>query len=259
VTPIDRAAGRLLFGNDPAGYDRARPDYPRCVFDFLVERCGLGSGARVLEIGAGTGKATGALIAKGAEVVAVEPDARLAAYLGGRVVGEPVMIISEPFETAELSGRPFDLAVCATAFHWLEEAPSLVKIAGALRPGGWWAALWNIFGDPDRDDPFHEATKALSQDEASASQTDWFALDEAARFSAFEEADAFEDWEHRLWRWELTLNPGQVRPLYATFSNITVREDREEVLDKLRHIAAEQFPQGVTRNMVTSVFVARRR
>lgn len=272
MTLIDRAAGRFLFGEDPAAYDRARPDYPRCVFDFLAGRCGLGPGARVLEIGAGTGKATGALIVhKADQVVAVEPDVRLAAYLRERFAGEPVTVIPEPFETAELSGRPFDLAVCATAFHWLEEAPSLVKIAGALRPGGWWAALWNIFGDPDRADSFHEATKALLQDEptspmpqptqpkSSPSPTDWFALDKAARFSAFEKADAFEDWEHRLWRWELTLDPGQVRALYATFSNITVREDRDEVLDKLRHIAAEQFPEGVTRNMITSVFVARRR
>jgi hypothetical protein len=108
-----------------------------------------------------------------------------------------------------------------------------------------------------QDEPSDTSLQSLNP--RSASPADGFALDEPARFSALAEADAFENWEHRLWRWELTLDPGQVKALYATFSNITVREDRDEVLDKLRHIAAEQFPEGVTRNMITSVFVARRR
>jgi len=37
----------------------------------------------------------------------------------------------------------------------------LTKVADLLRPGGWWVMVWNDFGDPDRTDPFHEATKLL--------------------------------------------------------------------------------------------------
>jgi hypothetical protein len=61
--------------------------------------------------------------------------------------------------------------VSATAFHWLDEDPALVKIASLLRPGGWWAAIWNVFGDDSRPDPFHEATKELL--EAPSSPSGW--------------------------------------------------------------------------------------
>ncbi|HEY5072895.1 MAG TPA: class I SAM-dependent methyltransferase [Caulobacteraceae bacterium] len=263
---LERIAGRGLFGADPAAYDRARPDYPRWVFDALRARCGLAQGARVLEIGAGTGKATGALLARGADpLVAVEPDPRLAAFLRTRFAGHAVSVIAEPFETAELGGRQFDLAVCATAFHWLDEDASLARIADLLRPGGWWAALWNVFGDPERDDAFHDATLALLAPlpplrSPSAGEGGLpFALDEQRRRRALARAAAFEPAWHRRRSWTLTLDPDQTVALYATYSNIAARPDRVEVLAELRRIAAEGFPRGVTRNMITSLFLARRR
>jgi protein-L-isoaspartate O-methyltransferase len=82
VAYLPRSAGRRTFGDDPEGYDQARPDYPRELFARLAERCGLLPGARVFEIGAGSGLATRALLAAGAGgLLAIEPDPRLADYL----------------------------------------------------------------------------------------------------------------------------------------------------------------------------------
>jgi hypothetical protein len=53
-------------------YDRARPGYPRALFDDLAELTGVGAGSRVLEIGPGTGQATLPLAERGCRVVAVE-------------------------------------------------------------------------------------------------------------------------------------------------------------------------------------------
>src|SRR5207237_10029841 len=73
---------RRLFGADPGGYDRARPDYPSRVYEILTERCGLRPGPATLEIGPGTGLATRRLLALGADpLVAVESAERLAEYL----------------------------------------------------------------------------------------------------------------------------------------------------------------------------------
>ncbi len=47
---IARTEGQRSFGNDPAGYDQARPDYPPQVYDILRDRCGLQPGVRTLEI-----------------------------------------------------------------------------------------------------------------------------------------------------------------------------------------------------------------
>ena len=64
-------------GFETAGerYDRARPDYPPAAIDWPVTQLGLSarSGARVHDIGAGTGKLTRPLLQRGLEVIAVEP------------------------------------------------------------------------------------------------------------------------------------------------------------------------------------------
>lgn len=58
--------------------------------------------------------------------------------------------------------------------------------------------------------------------------------------------------------WKLTLTPDEVARLYDTYSPIATRPDRATVLAELRRIAAEQFGGQVTRNMTTSLCVARR-
>jgi hypothetical protein len=258
---LPRCFGREAFGADPAAYDAVRPPYPDWVFDELAARDVLRSGAVTFEIGAGTGIATRALLARGAgPVTAIEPDARLAAFLRTRCPG--VDVRTEPFEDSRLADATFDLGFCATAFHWLDEDSALARIAAALRPGGWWAAVWHVFGDDSRRDAFHEATASIlsgPRSPTSAGPGPPFPLDDAARIGALERARAFDEIAHRRERWTWTLDPDQVVDLYSTYSNIAARPDRTAVLAALRRIATEQFGGAVTRNMTTSLYVARRR
>jgi hypothetical protein len=59
--------------------------------------------------------------------------------------------------------------------------------------------------------------------------------------------------------WSLALDPDQTVALYATYSNINIRLDCEAVLTELRRLARDEFHGRVTRNMVTSLYAARRR
>ena len=68
---------RLVFGEVAGLYDRARPGYPASLIDDLVRWAQ--PGARALEIGAGTGKATRLLAARGVSVLGIEPSAEMAA------------------------------------------------------------------------------------------------------------------------------------------------------------------------------------
>ncbi|HEX3472696.1 MAG TPA: class I SAM-dependent methyltransferase [Silvibacterium sp.] len=260
---IHRTFGRQAFGRDPAGYAAARPAYPDWVFDFLGERCGLGSDTVTFEIGAGTGTATRQLLELGANpLVAVEPDQRLAAFLRETIPDKALTVIVVPFEEAVLQEASFDLGLSATAFHWLNEDFALTKVAKLLRPGGWWAMLWNVFGDSRRPDPFHEATESLLNKPLSPSAGNGegpFALDAEARLAALDRTDAFDSVEHRTSTWSLVLNPDQTVALYATYSNVNIRPDRENVLNELHRIARDEFHGCVTRNMITSLYVARRR
>jgi SAM-dependent methyltransferase len=257
---LSRAFGREAFGADPAAYDAVRPGYPAWVFDELVARGALRPGAATFEIGAGTGIATRALLARGAgPLLAIEPDPRLAAFLRTRCPAADVR--EQPFEDCALGDAAFDLGFCATAFHWLDEDRALRKIAAALKSGGWWVASWHVFGDDIRPDAFHDATTAILGGPRSPSAGAGgppFALDDAARVGALQRAGAFDAIAHRRENWTLTLTADEVPRLYATYSPIAARPDRDAVLGELKRIAVEEFGGHITRNMTTILYVARR-
>jgi SAM-dependent methyltransferase len=263
---LARSFGRQAFGEDPANYDAARPRYPDWVFETLCERCGLGTGCATFEVGAGTGTATRALLAAGADpLVAIEPDPRLATFLRTSIDSRALQVVNATFEAADPPRGGFGLGLAATSFHWVEALSGLKRVATLLRPGGWWAMVWNVFGDDDRPDPFHEATDALLKDGPKSpsqnakgtanalSTNDWK--------SAFGRSGAFEDLTWRREAWELAVDPDQVVALYSTYSNIAAYppDERRQVLAELRRIAADEFDGRVVRNMVTILYTARRR
>jgi SAM-dependent methyltransferase len=260
---LERNEGRTLFGDDPVAYETGRPGHPEKVYQQLVERCGLGEDARVLEIGPGTGQVTRRLLELGAcRIVAVEPDERLAAYLRERF--QKVEVVVAPLEEAALETEAFDLAVAASAFHWVDEARGLTVVRHALRPGGWWAMWWTLFGEGERKDDFMRSVDHLFVDLARSPSSGReggppFALDIDDRLAGLEAA-GFVDLRHELVRWTVTWDTPRIRALYSTFSPIRrLDEDRREaLLDEVALIATRDFGGQVSRTLVTSLYTARR-
>ena len=62
------------FSAKVADYVASRPDYPPALFDALRKACALRNGARIADVGAGTGLLTRGWLERGYEVVAVEPN-----------------------------------------------------------------------------------------------------------------------------------------------------------------------------------------
>ena len=127
---------RAVFDEDAALYDQARPTYPSSLLRELGDLAGIGPGARVVEIGPGTGQATLALAASGAQVVAVELGPSLAARLRDKVAGLSVEVVVGAFEEWPLPDEPFDAVAAFTAWHWLDPQIRARKAHDALRPGG---------------------------------------------------------------------------------------------------------------------------
>lgn len=262
---LHRDFGRIAFGADAENYHRARPAYPAAVWSALRERAGLGPQIDILEIGAGTGLATGPLLAERPHrLTAVEPDGRLAAFLRAEHVDARLELIVSRFEIADLPVEAFDLVVSATAFHWLDAVPALNRIATLVRPGGHVALWWNVFGDDERPDPFHEATAHLFAGTATAADQPTkrppeHALDVQRRLTDFSTSGWIAD-QPQFERWTLTLDAAGVRALYATFSNVSALDEgpRNRLLDRLAEIAADRFGGRVDRNMTTAIYTARR-
>jgi len=259
-----RAEGRRLFGSDPAAYDAARPGHAERVYEIVVERCGLEPGTSVLEIGPGTGQATRRLVDLGADpLLVLEPDPALAAYLDESLGGR-VEILLVALENAQLPAQTFDLAVAASSFHWVEERSGFERVFAALRPGGWLAMWWTLFGDGDEPDAFITATSPLLDDLPSSPTAGDigrppYARDNEARSAALSAA-GFREIAYELVRWQASWDTSGIRALYGTFSPIArLDEDRRTaILDGVARIADEEFGGRVERTLLTAIYTARR-
>jgi len=139
----------LVFGQVAELYDRARPGYAAELVDDVVSFVGL-EAPRVLEVGAGTGKATVAFAGRAAELLALEPDAEMARIAARSCAAlANVSIEQTTFEDWEPGDRRFDLLVSAQAWHWVNPDIGYPKARRVLRPSGALALLWHrsVWGD----------------------------------------------------------------------------------------------------------------
>lgn len=256
-----RAEARRLYGTDPVAYEAGRPDYPQRVYEVLRDRCGLAPGQRVLEIGPGTGRMTRHLLEFGASVVAVEPDTMLATYVSEQFRGRDVEVHTCSFEDYAAAPDSFDLVVSAMSFHWVDQDIGLPKLGRIVRPGGWVALWWTVFGDPTRPDPFHERTAAMLGERVGEARGIQFELDADQRLFDLERKAGLVDVESEMIRWTARMNPAQVRGLYASMIKILRRPEAEQkqLLDALLAIANEEFDGVVVRPFVTALYTARRK
>lgn len=128
-----------VFGELAEDYHRIRPGYPAELVTDLLALAGPGP---VLEVGAGTGKATAAFVAHGADLTCLEPDARMAAVLRRTVPGVP--IVESTFEDWT-PDRAYGLLISAQAWHWVDAGRRTRLAFDALAPGGLFAPFWNAF------------------------------------------------------------------------------------------------------------------
>lgn len=134
---VDAERQRLSFGPSAGIYDHHRPDYPPAAIAWLLGAAPL----RVLDVGAGTGKLTRALLAAGYEVAAVEPDPQMRDAFAEAATGAEVLDGSA--EALPVPDGSFDAVAVGQAYHWFDASRALPEIARVLRTDGVLAVVWN--------------------------------------------------------------------------------------------------------------------
>jgi SAM-dependent methyltransferase len=146
---------RATFEQVPELYERARPSYPSIVFDELVQLAHLPDGARLVEIGCGTGQATVPLAQRGFAITCVELGEQLSAIARRNVAGFPsVTVLTTDFETWRPEQAGFDAVVAFSSFHWIAPDVRYRQAADLLHEGGRLIVLSTVHVLPVDGDPF---------------------------------------------------------------------------------------------------------
>jgi SAM-dependent methyltransferase len=257
---------RLGFDAVPEIYDRVRPSYPESLFDELFayvptppER------ARVLEIGAGTGKATRSLLGRRARVTAVEIGSQLAAFLRsnlGKEYAGPLDVIHSSFEDCELPKGAFDAVVSATAFHWVDPSVRLTKSHAVLRTGGALAIIMTNQIASDTDRGYFARSQPIYRryfpDEKSPEipGEDVVPLEhEEVRASGL-----FDDVTLLRYRWDQTYTSTQYADLVRSYSGTQMMEPepREAMISDLCEVIDKEFGGSMTRPLVITLTLGRK-
>lgn len=230
------------FADVAGAYERARPGYPDEAVRWLA-----GEEPRdVVDLGAGTGKLTRALVALGHRVTAVEPLAEMRAELEAALPGVPALEGSA--ESIPLPNSCADVVICAQAFHWFEHDVALAEISRVLRPAGRLALAWNSRDDRD---PWMARLSAIIGNE-TVEETDVFPVLEASGLFGPVETARFS-FEQRLDRdglLDLVLSRSYCAKLPPP--------DREPILAQVGALYDETAgPDGVALAYVTECFRTR--
>jgi ubiquinone/menaquinone biosynthesis C-methylase UbiE len=133
-----RARQAASFDRAADVYERARPEYPEDAVDWLIPP----DAKTVLDLGAGTGKLTRALAARGLDVIAVDPSPKMLAQLSNSLPG--AVVHEGTAEDIPIADASVDAVFAAQAWHWVDQDVALPSVARVLKPGGTLGLVWNI-------------------------------------------------------------------------------------------------------------------
>jgi SAM-dependent methyltransferase len=261
-SPTDRPR-RLVFGEVAGLYDRARPGYPASLIDDLV--IWAQPGARALEIGAGTGKATRLLAARGVSVLGIEPSAEMAAY--ARIATEPlgrVEIIESDFECWRPDGLTFPLAYAAQAWHWVDQRSGYAHARAALDPGGHLVVFWNrpAWGDTEErralSDVYRRTVPELPPDGPMHPDNPGVAGIDESWPRAIAATEGLTDPCERTYAWSLDYTAREYVELLGTLSDVRLLDDadRQALLAGVGE-AIDRHGDVLTMPMATHASIAR--
>jgi SAM-dependent methyltransferase len=236
----------VAFAVPADAYDRFMGRYSVQLSPQLADFAQIGAGQRVLDVGSGPGALTAELIARGAEVTAVDPSPPFVEAIRERHPGVEAQVA--PAEQLPFEDGTFDAALAQLVVHFMSDpVAGLREMARVTREGGVVAAcVWDHGGAQTPLAPFWHAVHDLDPDEEG--ETNLAGAQEGALTQLFGEAGirdveetslpinvehaTFEEW------WEpFTLGVGPAGAYVAQLEHT----QRNTLRDALRERLGEEF------------------
>ena len=215
-----------------------------------------------LDVAAGTGLLSRKLTGRFRRIIAVEPDARMAAVLRARSPG--VRVVQGTAEAIPAADACADGVFVSSAWHWMDPGRAIPEIARVLRDGGRFGVIWTSRDhqvewlrdlnrhrelsqtrDDDRDRD--REPPATSPDARPDGQGDGQggARPRSWRRAATLPADGeFGNIETESFAFSRTMTAGDFVDMLATYSGVITasREDRAAALTTAQAMLDERFP-----------------
>jgi SAM-dependent methyltransferase len=144
-TDIDWKQESERFDEAAKYYDLYRPSYPNEMIEIIINKTGIQPGAKILEIGAGSGKATELFVKQGYDLVCIEPGENFVKVGQQKYKNDKVKFILSRFEEWDEDLNCYDFAFSAQAFHWVPKPIGFVKCKNALKSNKYFAQFWNWY------------------------------------------------------------------------------------------------------------------
>jgi SAM-dependent methyltransferase len=264
----ERAKLRAIFDEAALLYDEVRPGYPEELFDGAISLSGIPSGGRILEIGCGTGQATVPFARRGYEILCVELGENLATLARRNLGAYPrAEVHVGPFEEWRPQEAAFDLAVSATAFHWLDPEVAYPRVADALGEGGTLALFWNVHVRTDAVRGFFEEAQRIYERETPeiVRYGDSRGLprpeEVPSRTPEIENSDLFEVEATRNYRWDETYDAARYLRVLNTYSGHRSlgNDARKRLFRGIADLIDQRFGGTITKGYLTTLYVASNR
>ncbi|KAI0725147.1 S-adenosyl-L-methionine-dependent methyltransferase [Fomitopsis betulina] len=223
-------------------YDRARPSYQPAAITRIRDAIANPPPLDIVEIGAGTGIFTRALLAHPSfsssikTLKAVEPSAGMRDVFTSTVQDPRVTVAQGTFDATGVPDASADAIVIAQAFHWCPDYDKAAQeFARVLKPGGVVALIWNL---EDRDGAAWVA-QLRDRIERHESGTPQFRLNLwRALFDAPSYASNFEPHEEQTWNYTLPGTRDIVvnRALSKSYIAVLPLDEKEKVVQDIDEI-----------------------
>jgi SAM-dependent methyltransferase len=234
----NRQERAMSFGAIAEDYDGLRPQASQQAVDWLVpSNCEV-----AVDVGAGTGLFTRTLVGRAAQVIAVEPDARMRGVLAERSPG--VRAVEGSGESIPLPDVAADAVFVSSAWHWMDPERAVPEIGRVLRDGGRFGLIWT---SRDRELDWVRNLERLPGETLPEAES----LDRFRRRHqnvVLPEPQIFHNIARETFSFVRTMRVDDAVAMLGTYSRVIIAspEDRAQRLDHARAVLAEHFPGAET-------------
>jgi len=129
---------QIEFGKTVADYARHRAGFPDALLDRLATHGVGGVGARLLDLGTGTGSLALGFARRGATVTALDVSPEMLAEVAARAAADGLNVetVCAGAEATGLGGAAFDAVVAGQCWHWFDRPRAAAEVRRLLKPGG---------------------------------------------------------------------------------------------------------------------------